>query len=42
MYLIDIDAISELRNKNRADKGVLKFFQQFQVESDRCFVSSIT
>ena len=42
MFLIDTDVVSELRKKNRADKGVLIFFQQFQVESDRCFVSSIT
>lgn len=42
MFLIDTDVVSELRKKNRADKGVLKFFQQFQVESDGCFVSSIT
>jgi len=42
MFLIDTDVVSELRKKNRADKGVLNFFQQYQVESDRCFVSSIT
>lgn len=42
MFLIDTDVVSELRKNNRADKGVLKFFQQYQVESDRCFVSSIT
>jgi toxin FitB len=42
MFLIDTDVVSELRKKDRADKGVLNFFQQYQVESDRCFVSSIT
>ena len=42
MFLIDTDVVSELRKKDRADKGVLGFFQQYQVESDRCFVSSIT
>jgi len=42
MFLIDTDVVSELRKKDRADKGVLDFFQQYQVESDRCFVSSIT
>ena len=42
MFLIDTDVVSELRKKDRADKGVLGFFQQYRVESDRCFVSSIT
>jgi predicted nucleic acid-binding protein len=42
MYLIDTDVISELRKKHRADNGVLGFFQRFQVESDRCFISAIT
>jgi len=41
VFLIDTDVVSELRKKDRADKGVLDFFQQYQVESDRCFVSSI-
>ena len=39
MFFIDTDVVSELRKKNRADKGVLGFFELYQVESDKCFVS---
>lgn len=42
MYLIDTNIISELRKKNKADKGVQDFFEKAKNENIRLFISVIT
>jgi toxin FitB len=42
MYLIDTNIISELRKKNKANPGVLKFFQQAVDRENHLFISVIT
>jgi toxin FitB len=42
MYLIDTNIISELRKKNKANPGVLKFFQETADRENYLFISVIT
>ena len=41
MYLIDTNIISELRKKNKADKGVQDFFEKAKNNNVRLFISVI-
>ena len=42
MYLIDTNVISEYRKKNKANKGVRKFFRQVIEQREHVFVSVVT
>ena len=42
MYLIDTNVISELRKKQNANSGVLKFFNSMQDEGMTSYLSVIT
>ena len=42
MYLIDTNAISEARKRDKANPGVIRFFDKAQVDGDALYVSVIT
>lgn len=42
VYLIDTNVISEMRNKRRANAGVLDFFRQANLAGARLYLSAIT
>lgn len=42
MYLIDTNVISEIRKKNKANKGVQEFFKQIKAEALDIYLSAIT
>jgi predicted nucleic acid-binding protein len=42
MYLIDTNVISEARKRDKANPGVIRFFEQAQVNGDALYVSVIT
>lgn len=42
MYLIDTNVISELRKQNRANAGVINFFDQVLKNKEQLFISVIT
>jgi predicted nucleic acid-binding protein len=42
VYLIDTNVISELRKHERANPGVLRFFQQAIEQNDKLYLSVIT
>ncbi|WP_235641382.1 type II toxin-antitoxin system VapC family toxin [[Limnothrix rosea] IAM M-220] len=42
MYLLDTNVISELRKRDKANPGVLKFFQEATQQEVRLFISVIT
>ena len=42
MYLIDTNVISEARKKTKANRGVIAFFGQAAVESERLYLSVVT
>ena len=42
MYLIDTDVLSELRKRERANPGVVAFFERAVREQARCYVSVVT
>ncbi len=42
MYLIDTNVISEIRKKNRANKGVLSFFELLRIDRAEAYLSVIT
>jgi hypothetical protein len=42
MYLIDTNVLSELRKQNKANPGVVRFFQQVQEREERLYISVIT
>jgi predicted nucleic acid-binding protein len=42
MYLIDTNIISEVRKKSKANKGVLRFFEQVTAQQTSIFLSVVT
>ena len=42
MYLIDTNVISEVRKKSKANKGVLRFFEQVTAQQTSIFLSVVT
>ena len=42
MYLIDTNVISEARKKNKANRGVIAFFDQAAVQSEGLYLSVVT
>ncbi len=42
MYLIDTNVISEARKGDRANKGVVEFFEEVAASSEPLFLSSVT
>lgn len=42
MYLIDTNVVSEARKRDKANPGVIRFFEQAQVIGDPLYVSVIT
>lgn len=42
MYLIDTNVISEARKRDKANSGVIRFFERAQVNGDPLYVSVIT
>jgi predicted nucleic acid-binding protein len=42
MYLIDTNVVSEARKRDKANPGVIRFFEQAQVNGDSLYVSVIT
>ncbi len=42
VYLIDTNVISELRKKSRANRGVIKFFQQINESNQEIYLSVIS
>jgi len=42
MYLIDTNVISEARKRDKANHGVIRFFDTAQVDGDTLYVSVIT
>ena len=42
MYLIDTNVISEARKRDKASRGVIRFFDTAQVDGDALYVSVIT
>ena len=42
MYLIDTNVISEVRKKNKADSGVIRFFSQVASRGEMTYLSAIT
>lgn len=42
MYLIDTNVISEIRKKDKANAGVVAFFENVQEQGEEVYVSSIT
>ncbi len=42
MYLLDTNVISELRKKQRADAGVVRFFEQLAEQEARAWLSVVT
>ena len=42
MYLIDTNVVSEARKREKANPGVIRFFEQAQVNGDSLYVSVIT
>lgn len=42
MYLIDTNVISEARKRDKANHGVIRFFDTAQVDGDALYVSVIT
>jgi predicted nucleic acid-binding protein len=42
VYLIDTNVISEIRKKERADRGVAAFFRRLAAQAEPAFLSSIT
>jgi len=42
MYLIDTNVISEARKRDKANPGVIRFFERSQTDGDLLYVSVIT
>ena len=42
MYLIDTNVVSEARKRDKANPGVIRFFDKAQVDGDALYVSVIT
>jgi len=42
MYLVDTNVISEIRKKNKANRGVKSFFKQAEKDESRLFISVVT
>jgi len=42
MYLIDTNVVSEARKRDRANRGVIRFFEKAQGDGDALYVSVIT
>jgi predicted nucleic acid-binding protein len=42
MYLLDTNVVSELRKRDRADRGVTRFFQNIRKRDERAYLSVIT
>ena len=42
MYLIDTNVVSEARKRDKANRGVIRFFGKAQVDGDALYVSVIT
>ena len=42
MYLIDTNVISETRKSDKANPGVIRFFDTAQVDGDALYLSVIT
>lgn len=42
MYLIDTNVVSEARKRDKANPGVIRFFEQAQVIGDPLYVNVIT
>jgi predicted nucleic acid-binding protein len=42
MYLIDTNVVSEIRKRDRANPGVVRFFDQARTNEDAVYVSVIT
>ncbi|GAB6042386.1 hypothetical protein [Endothiovibrio diazotrophicus] len=42
MYLLDTNVVSELRKRNRANPGVLRFFHELAERESPAFISVVT
>jgi predicted nucleic acid-binding protein len=42
MYLIDANVVSEARKRDKANRGVIRFFDKAQVDGDALYASVIT
>ena len=42
VYLIDTVVVSELRKRNKANSGVLEFFDRVRADNIPCYLSVIT
>ena len=42
MYLIDTNVISEARKKDKADPGVVRFFEEVAASGEPVYLSAIT